>query len=146
MFEEPSEIEVKKGQGTEYKPKPAPFSWKSHSVADLVAWRDQITAVLPPLSLAEMNMEEEVLLQYHSLRALQNDVLGDEAIPLNQRAQIANSVTGALTKLVDMQSSVYTQERFKAIEGLMIRHLNRLPAEAAEAFIAEYEKYLLALK
>lgn len=119
------------------------FQWSSYPIELLIKYRDEITQCLPPLALTDMNLEEELLLQFHSLRKLQNDVLSDDnAGPLNQRAQVANSVTNALAKLVEIQADVYSQERFKMVETLLIRHLNRLPEETAAAFLADYEKVL----
>lgn len=91
-------------------------------------------------------MEQELLLQFHCLRELQSQVISDDELPLNQRAQVANSVNTTLSKLVEMQGEVYKQERFKAIEALMIRHLLKLPEEAAEKFLAEYERVLGTMK
>lgn len=143
MFESESDVELSGGKTA---PSKAPFNWKSLPVDLLIKYRDEITRVLPPLTLKETNLEEELLLQYHSLRALQNDVLNDEEIALNQRAQVANTVSNALLSLGKLQSEVYTQERFKAIESLMIRHLSRLPEDTAEAFLKDYEVVLSNLK
>lgn len=124
---------------------PKQLNWGIYTIIELIRFRDEITKLLPPLTLKEMNLEEEMLLQYHSLRALQNDVLEDTQIALNQRAQVANAVANQLSKLADAQEKVYTQERFKAIESLMIRSLLRLPEETAADFLSQYEKLLASL-
>ena len=124
------------------EPKPAPFNWAMLTVPELVKFRDEITAVLPPLSIKEMDLEQQMLLQFHSLRALQNQVLEDEQIPLNQRTQLANAGASSLAQLLAYQEKVYTQERFKRIENLLIKNLNKLPQEQAEAFLLDYEKII----
>jgi hypothetical protein len=126
--------------------KEAPFEWKSLPTELLIQFHDEIRACLPPLSLTQMNLEEELLLQYHSLRSLQTLVLNDDTLPLNQRAQVANSVVATLDRLVGAQEKVYSQERFKAIETALIRHLKRLPEATAEAFLVDYKAILLAQK
>lgn len=138
---EDDDFEVSKGTNSV---KRQPYNWKLLTVPELVACMDEIRSHLPPLSLKDINLEEEMLLQYHSLRALQNDVLEDEKIALNQRAQVANSVAAALGKLADLQTDVYTQERHKRIEGIMIKLLSKLPEDVAQTFLVEYEKALKA--
>ena len=127
------------------KPK-APVTWAELPVDVLIQFYDEIRACLPPVKLEEMNLEEELLLQYHSLRTLQTNVLTDETLPLNQRAQVANSVVSTLDRLVQAQSEVYSQERFKDIENILIRHLKKLPEDVAEAFLLDYKALLLTKK
>ena len=124
----------------------APFAWSSLPIDLLIKYRDEITRHLPPLTLKEMNLEEEVILQYHSIRMLQTSAIDDNEIALNQRAQVANSVTSVLNKLTDMQESLYTSERFKRVENLLIRQLMKLPEAVAQEFIVEYERLLDSLK
>lgn len=122
--------------------KPTPYNWKILSVAELIRFRDEITATLPPTSLADMNLEEEMLLQYHSLRAVQNEVLHDPDVPVNQQAQISNSVSQVLTKLAEKQQEIYTSERLKRIESILIEAVQSLPTEVSEAFLTKYEEML----
>lgn len=118
----------------------APFNWKSLPIEVLIQYRDEITSLLPPLALSDMNLEEELLLQFHAIRSLQTTVLNDDTLPLNQRAQVANSVTNILNKLTDLQGVAYNQERFKAIELALIRSLRTLPEDVAKDFIDQYEE------
>lgn len=134
------------GDGSPKKDRTAPFNWASLPVTDLIRYRDEITAHLPALSLAEINMEEELLLQYHALRKLQNDCLEDNDTPLNQRSQLANSVSTVLTKLAERQEAVYTSERLKAIERVLIDLMKKQPVDLAEAFINDYKMVLEGLK
>lgn len=145
MVDENEEFRLEKGVNSPKGAKSAPFVWKSLPVTDLIRYYDEIREVLPPLSLDKMNLEEEMLLQFHTMRALQHEVLNDHDFPLNQRVQAANSVASALAKLSERQSEVYTQERHKAIEALLIRHLNKLPEDVAEAFLKDYAKVLANL-
>lgn len=119
-----------------------PYMWKSCSVADLVRFRDEITDALPTLELSKMNLEEETLLQYHTLRALQGNVMDDEEVPVNQRTQVANSIGSTLRALGDQQVALYSSERFKQIENLLIRTLDKLPEDLAAEFIEAYGRIL----
>lgn len=122
------------------------YNWSSMPIDVLIKYRDEITSTLPPLTLAEMNLEEEMLLQFHSLRSLQNEVLNDDDQPLNQRAQVANATAASLNKLADLQESLYSSERFKMVERLLIRALRKLPEDVASAFLDDYEASLAGVK
>jgi hypothetical protein len=120
----------------------APFNWASIPVDLLIQYYDEIRQHLPPTALKDVDMESELLLQFHAVRALQTSVLNDTDIALNQRAQVANTVASTLKSLADMQERIYTAERYKTIENLMIRSLNRLPEDVAERFLTEYKQIL----
>lgn len=120
----------------------APFNWKALPMEDLIRFRDEITACLPPLTLRDMDMEQELLLQYHALRALQNDVISDSETAVNQKAQVANSVSATLAKIADLQETLYDSERLKRIEKILISCLDQLPIPVSEAFLTKYEEEL----
>ena len=124
----------------------APFDWSALTVADLIRFHDEILQALPPTALKDMNLEKEMLLQFHALRELQTDVLRDEDVPLNQRAQVAGAVSSVLTKLSDRQIDIYRSERFKQIENLLIRELTRLPEESQKSFLDQYKLILEAFE
>lgn len=119
------------------------INWSIYTVSELVRFRDEITKKLPPLALSDLNLEEQVLLQFHVMRELQGDVMSEEGVPANQRAQVANGVGAVLKTLADKQTDLYTSERFKDIENLLIRTLSKLPEDLAAGFLADYEKLLL---
>lgn len=110
------------------------------SVQELLDLRRAIDKALPSTSLQQMNLEEELVLQYHQVMELQTKTMSSEEIPANQQAQVANAVAGILQQLVRMQSEFHTAERFKAMESLMLKYIKKLPIEVAEAFLDEYER------
>lgn len=118
------------------------FNWAIYSTEELIVFRDEITKALPPIALGKMNLEEEMLLQLHTVRSLQNSIMDDDGVPANQRAQVANAVSASLNKLAEMQIELFSSERFKNIENLLIRTLNKLPEELASEFLTEYEKVI----
>lgn len=109
-------------------------------VDQLLALKDEIVARLPARNLKSMNLEEELVEQFIKVKSLQSRVLEMEDIPPNQMAQCAGQVASTLQALVKMQSEWYNAERFKKLEGLMIKHMRTLPLETAEKFINEYER------
>lgn len=129
----------------ENRPKRVPNSgakvvWASMGIDALLDAYGEIVKYLPPTELSKMNLEKELLMQFHIVQNLQTNVLADESIPPNQKAQVANTVAATLNKIVDMQQSVYEAERFKLIENALIRYLNSRGEEVAAKFIEEYER------
>jgi hypothetical protein len=110
------------------------------SVPQLISLRHKVLEALPAASLAQMNLEQEVVLLFLSSKALFDDVLGDDEVPTNQKAQVANSCSANLQQLVKMQLDLYTTERIKAIEAALTKTLKTLPIEAQQKFFEEYEK------
>lgn len=108
-------------------------------VDELLRLRGEIDKRLPAVALNDMNLEEELVRQYLRVQSLQEDVLSDEGVPANQRAQVASAVASTLQQLVKMQSEFHTAERFKKIENLMVKHMKQLPLETAQAFLDAYE-------
>lgn len=106
---------------------------------ELLALKEQIEALLPPSQLTDLDLEREIVMQYHRAKTLLTLVAADAATPANQKAQVANSCAAALESLVKMQTKLYSAERQKAIEQILIRTLKTLPTAAQEQFFADYE-------
>ena len=111
------------------------------SEADLRRLRADIDRVLPErTTLADMDMPKELMEQFQRVKDLQDEVLGDEDVPANQKAQVAGQVASTLQQLVKMQTDFYNAERFRSIENLMIKFMKKMPLDVATEFVAEYEK------
>jgi hypothetical protein len=109
------------------------------TVEQLLAMREEIDKKLPARSLKDMNLEEELVIQFIKVKTLQESVLTDPDVPANQRAQVSSAVANTLQHLVKMQTEFHTAERFKTIENLLIKHMKTWPRDLAEKFIQEYE-------
>lgn len=109
----------------------------------LLDLRSQIDMRLPTKALTDINLERELVLQLITVQNLQRDVLQEEGVPANQKAQTANSVAATLASLAKLQAEVHTSERLKEIEQILIETLQTLPTEAAEAFLSLYEAKLM---
>ena len=121
--------------------KPAPQGANridTYSVADLLALRAEIDAALPATALKDLDLERELVVQFQTIKTLQSNTLDDDETPANQKAQVANACAAVLGQLVKMQAEFYTAERFKTIEGLMVKAMKTLPVEQAERFLEEY--------
>lgn len=109
---------------------------------DLLILRSQIDDLLPVKRLADVNLEEELMLQLRTAQALQSRVIKDDLTPANQKAQVIGSVASTIQNLVKMQLEYYTPERLKHIESALIATLNEWPAEMTQKFFEQYEKIL----
>lgn len=107
---------------------------------ELLALKAQIEEMLPPAQLTEMDLEREIVMQYHRAKALLAKVVADSSTPANQKAQVANSCAAALESLVKMQTKLYSAERMKAVEQVLIKALKTLPTATQEEFFVAYEK------
>lgn len=134
---------AKEGRGDQGgKLKDQPILWDHCTLDQLLQYHAEIERRLPPLSLGHISVEREIILHFHTARALQAAVMSEEGVPANQRAQVANSVASAIKSLADLQIQIYTTERFKNIENLLIETLNELPEEQRKLFIDKYEGVL----
>lgn len=109
---------------------------------ELLELRARIDALLPARSLSDLDLEEEVLLQFARTKGLYDDVIKDIGTPANQRAQVANSCTAILDQLIKMQKALYSAERVKALEGALIRTLKEVSEEVQARFFEIYERAL----
>lgn len=110
------------------------------NIEELLNLRAEIDKLLPSTKLKDMDLEKELILQYHRVLALQTRVLEDTNTPANQMAQVSNAVAGTLQNLVSMQSKFHTSERFKELESRLIKTLNKLPQEHVDEFFKWYEQ------
>lgn len=111
----------------------------------LLELRGRIDERLPARSLADLDLEEEVLLQFARTKQLYDDVVASKDTPANQKAQVANSCSAILEQLVKMQGKIYSAERMKAIEGAIIRTLRSFPDDVQKRFFETYERALESL-
>lgn len=111
------------------------------SEAELVELRHEIDLRLQ-LDLDQMDLSEELALQYRQAKALQQEVQGDKQTPANQKAQIFNSVRAQLAEIVKQQESVYSMERLKVYEVAFVKATRLLTAEARDAFFDLYGRFL----
>lgn len=112
------------------------------SLTELLELRADIDAALPPRALADLDLEEEVLLQFARTKALYDRISEDNTVPANQRAQVANSCTSILDQLIKMQARLYSAERVKSLEQVLIKVLKTLPEATQTDFFERYERAL----
>ena len=110
--------------------------------AGLYLLMTEVEAKLPLKYLKDVSLEQELVRQLRMTQLLQIDVIDDPDVPANQRAQTANAVAAILHNLAKLQTEVYTSERLKTIEAILIETLKTLPEEQQRRFMEEYVERL----
>lgn len=108
----------------------------------MMALRHHLDMLLK-IEIGHLNLTEELGLQYRQGKTLLASVQGDNSTPVNQKAQVFNSVQGQLDKIVKLRSQVFSQERLKRFEGAMLKVLEMQGREAEKlVFLDLYGGYL----
>jgi hypothetical protein len=94
-------------------------------------------------TLKDLDLDKELLDQYQSAKQLLKDVQYEEGVPLNQKAQITNTITSILQAIIKMQQDLYNIEKIKLIENVLIETLKEHET-LRDAFIEKYEQALKA--
>ena len=108
----------------------------------LYALAADVDGALPAIALRDISIEQELVKQYKTAHYLQSRVLADPGVPANQRAQTLNAVASCLASVAKLQMDMYTSERLKTIENILLKALRTLPREQQDAFLREYEALL----
>lgn len=94
-------------------------------------------------TLKDLDLDKELLDQYQSAKQLLSDVQYEEGVPLNQKAQITNTITSILQAIIKMQQDLYNIEKIKLIENVLIETLKEHET-LRDAFLEKYEQALKA--
>lgn len=101
----------------------------------------RIPTVYKKIQFEELDLEKELLEQYNTAKQLLHDASFDETIPLNQKAQAVNSATAIIGALIKTQAELYSLERIKKIEAVLIATLKQFP-DLQESFMTAYKEAL----
>ena len=121
----------------------------SYDDEQLIELRAEIDELLPAKRLKDINLEEELVRQLALVQKLQRDVLRDddfegEGTPANQKAQCAGAVANVLAVLSKLQVEVYSSERMKRAESILVETITTLPHDTQVTFLDLYESKLVA--
>lgn len=119
-------------------PTPGRLQFDQLDIANLLELRAKIDAALPALALKDMNLEEELVIQFLTAKTLQTTVVSSDE-EANKKAQTVNTCASALQALIKMQTEFHTAERLKAIEARLIKALDKVPKKYLEEFFEWYE-------
>lgn len=119
------------------------FKVSSMNQAALLDLRTQVDEHLG-LKLEDLNLAEELALQFKQAKLLFNEVNADPDVAANQKAQVINSISSILATITKAQAELYNAERLKKLEAATLKALKTLPKTEQEAFFSLYEQYLNA--
>ena len=109
----------------------------------LLALRAEIDEKLTGITLIEVNLVQEALIQLKKAKILQlRASIPRSGIPMNQQAQVQNSISKILNDLGKLQIKLFDSEQRKRIQAATIKAVKLLPPEAQEKFFELYEPIL----
>lgn len=121
------------------------YSLVGLTVSELLERRGAIDALLPPRRLSEVDIEEELLLQFARTKELLGAVTASTDTPANQKAQVANACSAILEQLIKLQTRLYSAERVKILEAALIKTLREFDESVHARFLEIYERALTGL-
>ena len=107
--------------------------------SELRRLRSEVDKLLPESNVKCMDLGDELIQQYHKTKALMDETLAGDA-PVNQQAQVCNSVVTILAQLVKLQEDLKLQKTLALMEATLIDVIKTLPQEAKDEFFAEYDR------
>jgi hypothetical protein len=110
------------------------YDLNSMSQADLLALHSKVEGKLKGLRLSEVNLEKETLIQFQKAKALQEKANAASDVPVNQLAQVQNSIRTILESLSKMQMELHSSEEIKRWKAALIRVVKELPKETQTKF------------
>ena len=113
------------------------------SQAELLALHTKIEAKLEGIDFASVNLVRETMIQFQKAKVLQESAADKRSgVPVNQRAQVQNSIAAILTNLTKMQNALYSSESHKRIQAAVIKIVRTLPKEQQDHFFLLLENEL----
>ncbi len=104
--------------------------------------KNRLDAILG-VKVGSLNLGEELNFMYLQGRALLNTVMGDKAVPANQRSQVFNTIQKQLLDIADASNKVFSQERLKRYEKAFLKVLEQCATdEQKEIFFQLYGEFL----
>lgn len=78
------------------------------------------------ISIGQLNLIEELGLQYRQGKMMLKKATDSTSMEPHQQAQIFNSTSAQLEKIVKMRGEIYSQERLKRFEGAVLKILKMM--------------------
>jgi hypothetical protein len=113
--------------------------------AELLALRDKIDGKITGINLSEINLPKEALVQFQRAKRLQEKASEATDIPMNQQAQVQNSLGSVLKDLAKIQMSLYDSEYLKRLKAATVKVVQTLPKEQQDQFFELMEEEALAV-
>jgi hypothetical protein len=113
------------------------------TLAELLALHTRVEARLPPLTIKDVSLEKTLMLQLITSQELQKQTLEDKEATPTQKSQVTNTLSGVIDTLSKLQIKLFSSERMKEIEAVLIDTVNdHMTPEQQQAFFQEYRRRL----
>lgn len=89
-----------------------------------------------------LNLADELALQYRMGKFLLTAITEDKQVPANQKSQVFNSVNASLEKIMKQMKVAFDAERLKRFEAAFMKVLVELPEPDRRRFFDLYGEYL----
>lgn len=96
-------------------------------------------------TLDDLDLDKEILDQYKNAKTILDDILNDNSVAANQKAQVINTISSILQNIIKLQQELHNVERLKLIENVLIETLQNHET-LKEAFLRDYKTNLEKLK
>lgn len=101
---------------------------KDMSQEELLVLHTEIEGRLQGIKLKDVNLIKETMIQLQKAKALQADAaMQEKSTPVNQRAQVQNSIAGILRSLTTIQAELHDSESLKRLKSSLVAILKSLP-------------------
>lgn len=114
--------------------KTSKFDIETMSQSELLSLHAKIEGKLTGIRLSDVNLERETLIQLQHAKMLQETAKDAKDVPVNQLAQVQNSLASILTTLARMQVELHSSETIKRWKAAIIRVVKEQPKEFQTAF------------
>lgn len=112
--------------------------------AELLQLRGEIDENLSGIHLQDVNLVQETLIQLKKAKILQNRATKVGAnYPLNQLAQVQNSIAKILQDLAKIQNTLFDSEQRKRLQQATIKTIKSLSQADQDRFFELYEPVLI---
>lgn len=116
---------------------------ESMTLTERLALHTKIEASLPAMSLKDVSLEKTLVLQLLAAQELQRAVLEDTEATPTQKSQVTNTLSSVIQTLSNLQIKLFSAERMKDIEGVLIDTVNdHMTPEQQAFFMKEYRRRL----
>lgn len=100
----------------------------------LLILHSKVETKLEGVRLEDVNLVTETLLQLQKAKILQEKAATDRSVPMNQRAQVQNSLSNVISTLAKVQTELHSAESIKRLKAAVIRVVKTLPKDAQDNF------------
>ena len=97
------------------------------------------------VELKDIDVASELEHAFRIAKTLLDSCVNDFETPLNQKAQIIGALNTVLTAMVKQRTDIYSAERVRTLESVLLKVLKRHPTLATE-FLSDYKTELTKLE